>query len=823
MIRPFAYNIPEGLSEEEAFPDEILQILREVFQGVANAFGDNATLYRVDLGLLYASVQGGEPVVAGQFVDKSDGEIFDFEINQGTNKVGYKSTGNFLDKHTLELFLGEEDESGDGDANNSESSNSGAYPVELLLEAINEESSEAYQSPFASKLRKDLDLLGALSAAMYHAAVTIEAQPLYTGLHSYAIKYAFRGLRLFSQSIGSIHGERAGKSAENWVDEHGLDFAAAVIKEFSSRRCVRFQEGIQSGDQARIQELKDLVEEAVGMAMATTTELIKIVVEADDYQDGDVQATLTAAIDEYCPIDNSEGYGALENARQLSAEWQEVVSRSGCNEDMSMEALGLPSAETIPSGQRDTQIHQIEPASESHVEDEETPDGERIFYVNVGEGPSRNWDDCRKFGFLAAGGGRKWSKQLVKIQIGDTVIAYLKGYGYVGIGRVTSTATPATKFMVNGVLIKELPLINDTIRSIKRFSKENGEYLIGVDWQVAVPREQAAWKANAGLFTTALVCASLKNQQPTIDFVYANLFFSGVITPIVEGMTSDRAIEKLSALADDEESDQDIESVLEKLITQQWLSDEEYARFFVQVSLNMYDGLAESEAILFDRPITYSFCPGTTIWDLWTKARKLLDVVERISDEDRCIKPEMIDHFNITSIFNILPAALNASYDNQSLGEWLAHGIESYSHEDNEFFCIFIALIEDNDNALRDITSNLRNSIVLEELVLSRPELIASEEFLVEGYCSNGLLYNRSLSSFSLTYLSSLLIGTSLGLDGAASGKINSGTLTVDESDVICFREEHEDTLAEMDLEGIADLIRAHSNCSPQLAKALSK
>jgi len=44
MIRPFAYNIPEGLSEEEAFPDEILQVLREVFQGVANAFGDNATL-----------------------------------------------------------------------------------------------------------------------------------------------------------------------------------------------------------------------------------------------------------------------------------------------------------------------------------------------------------------------------------------------------------------------------------------------------------------------------------------------------------------------------------------------------------------------------------------------------------------------------------------------------------------------------------------------------------------------------------------------------------------------------------------------------------
>ncbi|MEX1324644.1 MAG: hypothetical protein AB1Z21_10720, partial [Synechococcaceae cyanobacterium] len=152
-----------------------------------------------------------------------------------------------------------------------------------------------------------------------------------------------------------------------------------------------------------------------------------------------------------------------------------------------------------------------------------THDGERIFYVNVGEGPSRNWDDCRQFGFLAAGGGRKWSKQLEKIRVGDTVIAYLKGYGYVGIGTVISSASPATKFSVNGVPIKDLPLINDTIRSIKRFSKENGEYLIGVEWQAAVAREQAAWKSNAGLYTTALVCASLNNQSETIRFAIENL------------------------------------------------------------------------------------------------------------------------------------------------------------------------------------------------------------------------------------------------------------------------------------------------------------
>ena len=168
---------------------------------------------------------------------------------------------------------------------------------------------------------------------------------------------------------------------------------------------------------------------------------------------------------------------------------------------------------------------------QSNPDDAGNSDGERIFYFNVGEGTSRNWDDCRQFGFLAAGGGRKWSKQLEKIKVGDTVIAYLKGYGYVGIGKVTSAMTPATKFMVNGLAIKELPLVNDTIRSIKRFSKENGEYLIGVDWQVAVPRENCVWRINSDLYTTPLVCASLANQPTTVAFVSQALLSSPTLMP----------------------------------------------------------------------------------------------------------------------------------------------------------------------------------------------------------------------------------------------------------------------------------------------------
>ena len=33
---------------------------------------------------------------------------------------------------------------------------------------------------------------------------------------------------------------------------------------------------------------------------------------------------------------------------------------------------------------------------------------EGIYYINVGEGESRDWNDCKKFGFISAGGGERY-------------------------------------------------------------------------------------------------------------------------------------------------------------------------------------------------------------------------------------------------------------------------------------------------------------------------------------------------------------------------------------------------------------------------------
>jgi hypothetical protein len=141
-----------------------------------------------------------------------------------------------------------------------------------------------------------------------------------------------------------------------------------------------------------------------------------------------------------------------------------------------------------------------------------------IYYFNVGEGPNRNWDDCLKYGFLAAGGGRQWRDQIVDIAPGDVLVAYLKRHGYVGIGRVKRGARPYSEFRIGRKFLHDLGL-KEPGMSTRAADPENCEYLIEVEWIKAFPREKARWKSHTGLFTTQLVRASLDNQPKTIEFI----------------------------------------------------------------------------------------------------------------------------------------------------------------------------------------------------------------------------------------------------------------------------------------------------------------
>ncbi len=282
-------------------------------------------------------------------------------------------------------------------------------------------------------------------------------------------------------------------------------------------------------------------------------------------------------------------------------------------------------------------------------------------------------------------------------------------------------------------------------------------------------------------------------------------------------MNCTKAVDTLS-IQSEEDNGLNIEAILDEIIGKQWESEDEFAKFFIKASLSMLEGLEEGNAIIFDHEIAYSFYPGTSIWSLWTKAREFFEIIEQASQESGCINEEMKEQFNITSIFNIIPVALKESYGTQSLGEWLAHGYEDFTHEDNELLCTFISLIDDED-LLLDIASNLRNGIVLDELVFCRPDLIMTERILIGGY--GGLLENPSLSKNALCYLSALFLETPLPANYFTETEGDAGSSRPTRSDVKSFHKDYEEFILELDNELIARAVAKHPNCTESLREQL--
>lgn len=158
-----------------------------------------------------------------------------------------------------------------------------------------------------------------------------------------------------------------------------------------------------------------------------------------------------------------------------------------------------------------------------------------IYYVNIGEGEHRCWEDCKKYDFLSAGQHKKWSDPLCNLEIGDIVVAYLKQYGYVGIGKVLEKAVPVNDFRYNNKPLKDYTLKVNNI--FENANNNNSEYLLKVDWIKAFDKVEAKWKKNSKLFTTQLIKASLDNQPQTLLFIekefginFNELLISSILT-----------------------------------------------------------------------------------------------------------------------------------------------------------------------------------------------------------------------------------------------------------------------------------------------------
>ena len=141
-----------------------------------------------------------------------------------------------------------------------------------------------------------------------------------------------------------------------------------------------------------------------------------------------------------------------------------------------------------------------------------------IFYYNVTEGPHRNWDDYKEFGFISAGQGLRWRDAMLGFQLGDVVAAYFQRRGFVGIGKIIQKAKP-----IREVLIRGKPLLKHRLRC-KSMSDNvecnvRCEYVCLVDWRKVLDRNEAKFKRRSGLFTSQRVRASLDRQPKTLRFL----------------------------------------------------------------------------------------------------------------------------------------------------------------------------------------------------------------------------------------------------------------------------------------------------------------
>jgi hypothetical protein len=138
-----------------------------------------------------------------------------------------------------------------------------------------------------------------------------------------------------------------------------------------------------------------------------------------------------------------------------------------------------------------------------------------LWYVNAGEGPHRSWDDMQRYGFVAAGGGEKYSGPLNRLHPGDRIVVYQKGAGYIGYGIVKSPSVIASDFKTaSGPLLEQKLAQPGLARAGEDAAR--AEHVVGVDWVKTVPIADA--KRFDGMFANQNIVCKLRDPK-TIDFL----------------------------------------------------------------------------------------------------------------------------------------------------------------------------------------------------------------------------------------------------------------------------------------------------------------
>lgn len=186
------------------------------------------------------------------------------------------------------------------------------------------------------------------------------------------------------------------------------------------------------------------------------------------------------------------------------------------NEQMDpAEVLGVEIKQYIGQGMKTLVPRVIGQTAEAEKKHRTPSSWSGYWFVNVGDGPHRNWDDCVKYGFLSAGHGKIYGEAMKKLKVGDKVFAYMKGNGYVGFGSVTHEAVMAKDCEVEGQRLFDLPLVQPGIKD-SADNPELSEWPVGIKWSRTFSRDQA--KTFSGAFANPNIVCKLRDER-TVKFV----------------------------------------------------------------------------------------------------------------------------------------------------------------------------------------------------------------------------------------------------------------------------------------------------------------
>jgi hypothetical protein len=141
-----------------------------------------------------------------------------------------------------------------------------------------------------------------------------------------------------------------------------------------------------------------------------------------------------------------------------------------------------------------------------------------LWYVNAGDGPHRSWEDMQRYGFVAAGGGEKYSDPLKRLHPGDRIVVYQKNAGYVGYGIVKSPSVIVSDFKTeNGPLLEQK--LSQPGMARPGENADRAEHVVGVDWVKTVPMTDG--KRFDGIFANQNIVCKLRDPK-TIEFLQNN-------------------------------------------------------------------------------------------------------------------------------------------------------------------------------------------------------------------------------------------------------------------------------------------------------------